>query len=86
MTNDQKELFNNMITGKILIDEPMQKHTTFGIGGPVSALIYPKDKNELKMVLIKVKQKCQKHHYSCKNQYLLYNKFFLCRNRNEFTC
>ena len=55
MTNDQKELFHNMITGKILIDEPMHKHTTFGIGGPASALIYPKNKNELKLLLKKAK-------------------------------
>lgn len=51
MTDEQKENLKKMITGQILINEPMKKHTTFGIGGPASAYIYPKDKQELISIL-----------------------------------
>ena len=42
----------NNINRKILFNESMKKHTTFGIGGNVDALIYPSNKNELKFLLI----------------------------------
>jgi len=42
----------NNITRKILFNESMKKHTTFGIGGNVSAFVYPSNKNELKFLLI----------------------------------
>ena len=42
----------NNITRKILFNESMKKHTTFGIGGNVNAFIYPSNKNELKFLLI----------------------------------
>ena len=31
--------------------EPMKKHTTFGIGGPVDIYILPKDNSELNHIL-----------------------------------
>ena len=40
-----------MIQGDLLLNEPMHKHTTFGIGGNVSCYIMPKTINELKKVL-----------------------------------
>jgi UDP-N-acetylmuramate dehydrogenase len=42
--------------GCVLFDEPMVRHTTLRVGGPVDALIYPKDINEL-MDLISWAQK-----------------------------
>ena len=51
MTDKQIEKLKKMIIGQILINEPMKKHTTFGIGGPASAYIYPKDKQELISIL-----------------------------------
>ena len=33
----------NLIDSKILINEPLKKHTTFGVGGNSSIFIYPKD-------------------------------------------
>ena len=45
----------NNINRKILFNEPMKKHTTFGIGGNVDALIYPSNKNELQFILFEAK-------------------------------
>ena len=42
---------NKIIKGTILTNVAMKNHTTFGIGGPTSYLIYPNDKNELKSIL-----------------------------------
>ncbi|MBH50314.1 MAG: UDP-N-acetylenolpyruvoylglucosamine reductase [Candidatus Marinimicrobia bacterium] len=41
----------NMINGVCLINEPMSKHTTYGIGGPCSYFIKPRDKKDLKTIL-----------------------------------
>ena len=41
----------NFIKGKILFDEPMSKHTSYGIGGPAKAYITPSDKEDLKSIL-----------------------------------
>ena len=41
----------NLIDSKILIDEPLKKHTTFGVGGSSSIFIYPKDKDDLIKIL-----------------------------------
>ena len=41
----------NLFNSKILIDEPLRKHTTFGVGGNASIFIYPKDKNDLVKLL-----------------------------------
>lgn len=47
-----KELIFNLIDdnlkqGKVLIDEPMKKHTSFKIGGPVDILVIPNDADEI---------------------------------------
>ena len=33
--------------GKVLIDEPMKKHTSFKIGGPVDILVVPGSLDEI---------------------------------------
>ena len=52
----EKEI-TNMISGTCLINELMSKHTTYGIGGPVSFYIRPKDKEELINILLFTKSK-----------------------------
>ena len=52
----EKEI-TNMISGTCLINELMSKHTTYGIGGPVSYYIRPKDKEELINILLFTKSK-----------------------------
>ena len=38
-------------TGKILVDEPMKRHTTFKIGGPADIMVIPKDEESLSRIL-----------------------------------
>ena len=53
----QKKEITNIIKGSVLFDEPMSKHTSYGIGGPASAYITPKDKEDLRTILKYAKQK-----------------------------
>ena len=41
----------SIVRGKFLENEPMSKHTTYGIGGPVMAYITPKDRFDLSNIL-----------------------------------
>ncbi len=42
------DLFNDVIkSGKVLIDEPMKKHTSFKLGGPVDILVVPDNLDEI---------------------------------------
>ena len=45
-------MLNKQVKGTFLKNEPMAKHTSYGIGGPVRAYITPSDKNDLKQILI----------------------------------
>ena len=35
---------NSKTSSLCLIDEPLKKHTTYGIGGPAELMIFPKNK------------------------------------------
>ena len=41
----------SIVKGSFFEDEPMSKHTSYGIGGPALAYIIPKDKNDLNVIL-----------------------------------
>lgn len=41
----------SIVKGTLLENEPMSRHTSYGIGGPVSAYITPKDRNDLANIL-----------------------------------
>lgn len=41
----------SIVKGSILENEPMSKHTSYGIGGPVSAYVRPKDRVDLAEIL-----------------------------------
>tara|TARA_Y100000588_G_scaffold394497_1_gene515283 strand:- start:2587 stop:3495 length:909 start_codon:yes stop_codon:yes gene_type:complete len=45
------DTLNNMVTGSMLRDEAMTRHTSYGIGGPAKAYITPKDKDDLAQIL-----------------------------------
>tara|TARA_B100001250_G_C19764820_1_gene774221 strand:+ start:589 stop:1515 length:927 start_codon:yes stop_codon:yes gene_type:complete len=45
--NDLKSI----VSGNLLENEPMSKHTTYGVGGPVTAFINPKDSYDLAKIL-----------------------------------
>ena len=40
-----------LINSKVLIDESLKKHTTFGVGGKSAMFIFPNNKKDLKIVL-----------------------------------
>ena len=41
----------SLVKGSFFENEPMSKHTSYGIGGPALAYIIPKDKNDLTAIL-----------------------------------
>ena len=45
-------MLNQQVKGTFLINELMEKHTTYGIGGPALAYITPRDIEDLKQILI----------------------------------
>ena len=47
MNLEIKNKIVNLIDSKILVDESLRKHTTFGVGGKSSIFAYPKNKNDL---------------------------------------
>jgi len=47
----QKNNIKTILSSKIIFDEPLMKHTSFGIGGPASCFIYPKNRKELSILL-----------------------------------
>ena len=53
MNNKYNKIENDLklIGANYLINEPMSKHTTFGIGGPVDLLILPKDNSQISEII-----------------------------------
>ena len=49
--NFEKKLFAIIDKEKVLLDEPMKKHTTFRIGGPADYFIVPSEVEEIKAVV-----------------------------------
>lgn len=51
---DRQQLSNILkekITGQVLLDEPLSRHTSMDVGGPAAALIYPRSITELSAVI-----------------------------------
>ncbi len=51
MNKSHQIAIQNLLEDSVLLNEPMYKHTTFGIGGPVKCLAYPKNIDELITIL-----------------------------------
>ena len=49
--------------GTLLFEEPMKKHTSYGIGGPAEAYIIPKDSDDLVRILNYAKEKLLSVHF-----------------------
>ena len=45
------EELEKMVNGTCLLNEPMSRHTSYGIGGPAGAYITPRDQDELRRIL-----------------------------------
>ncbi|MDY6951113.1 MAG: UDP-N-acetylmuramate dehydrogenase [Thermodesulfobacteriota bacterium] len=48
MNNKDKEWLSDHFGKDVLFDEPMSRHTTFGIGGPADALLYVRGDEQIK--------------------------------------
>ena len=46
-----KKEISSLVNSKILFNEPLKKHTTFGVGGLASMFIYPSSIDDLKKIL-----------------------------------
>ncbi|MBW2545093.1 MAG: UDP-N-acetylmuramate dehydrogenase [Deltaproteobacteria bacterium] len=46
-----RDKISGMVTGRVLFDEPMSRHTSMGVGGRADALIFPGTDGELKNVV-----------------------------------
>ena len=51
MNQKQKKDIRKMLTSVMTFDEPLAKHTTFGIGGPADCMVFPETREELSELL-----------------------------------
>lgn len=51
ISEEARKTLMQLVKGEILFDEPMKNHTSFRIGGPVEALIIPRNEYDLKNLL-----------------------------------
>ena len=51
MNQKQKKDIRKMLTSIMTFDEPLAKHTTFGIGGPADCMVFPETQEELSKLL-----------------------------------
>jgi len=57
MELDYKKEVRGLIGGKVLFDAPMRRFTSLRVGGPADSLIFPKDVNELRKVVLQARKK-----------------------------
>ena len=48
---DYREELKELIRGKVLCDEELDRHTSIGVGGKADALIFPRNREELQVVV-----------------------------------
>lgn len=46
-----RRILENMVSGKVLFDEPTERHTSIGVGGRTDALLYPHSRDELRQII-----------------------------------
>ena len=51
MNQKQKKDIRKMLRSVMTFDEPLAKHTTFGIGGPAACMVLPETREELSILL-----------------------------------
>ena len=52
MNKELVKEFNNLVNGEVKFNEFLSKHTSFRIGGPADAWVYPKDIPDIKNILM----------------------------------
>jgi len=51
MDTTLREKLRNMVSGKVLFDEPMSRHTSIGVGGIADAVVWPERSEELSRII-----------------------------------
>jgi UDP-N-acetylmuramate dehydrogenase len=51
-----QEGLRRRLSGQVLFDEPADRHTSFGVGGRIDALIFPEDERELREAVAFLRQ------------------------------
>ncbi len=46
-----RKMLSDMVAGKVLFDEPAKKHTSIGVGGVADALVFPRNRNDLRKII-----------------------------------
>jgi UDP-N-acetylmuramate dehydrogenase len=46
-----REKLKKLVSGEILFDEPMERHTSIGVGGKADVLVFPRKREELQAVI-----------------------------------
>ncbi len=46
-----REKLKELVSGEVLFDEPMKRHTSIGVGGKADALVFPKKREELEQII-----------------------------------
>jgi UDP-N-acetylmuramate dehydrogenase len=46
-----RQVLENMVSSKVLYNEPAERHTSIGVGGRTDALVYPHSRDELRQVI-----------------------------------
>jgi UDP-N-acetylmuramate dehydrogenase len=57
MERDFKKEIHGLTEGRVLFDAPMRRFTSMRIGGPAECLVFPKDVNELRKVVLHARKK-----------------------------
>jgi len=57
MMQDYKKEAKGLIEGRVLFDAPMRKYTSLKVGGPADCLLFPKNVNELRKVILRARKK-----------------------------
>ena len=57
MERDVKKEIHGLTEGRVLFDAPMRRFTSMRIGGPAECLVFPKDVNELRKVVLHARKK-----------------------------
>lgn len=52
MKNEIREEIQEIVKGEVKFDEPLAKHTSFGIGGPADCFIIPQNIEDLKNIIL----------------------------------
>lgn len=57
MIRDYRKEAIGLIEGRVIFDAPMKRYTSLRVGGPADCLLFPKDMQELRKVILRARRK-----------------------------